>query len=170
MLKHNLTYRFMFAMTIIISLTLTVSFIWDYRQQKKQAYEELREKGYVITKQLLATREFIAINQDKINYDSTGNFEFKALNPAAVGCGLGEIFSSWTDYNIKQTRVDVRNPHNTPDEYEREILERFSRDISLEEVWGEEVLNDKSVFRYMVPLRINESCLPCHGEPVGETD
>jgi len=168
--KHNIAYRFMFAMTLTITLTLTVSFIWDYRQQKQQVYEELREKAKVITMQLLATREFIALNQDKINYDSRGNFEFKALNPAAVGTGLGAIFASWTDYSIKQTRINARNPNNIPDSLEREVLLRFSNDHSLKEVWWEEQLNGKPVFRYLTPLKVNESCQPCHGEPKGQID
>ncbi|WP_227761741.1 c-type heme family protein [Zhaonella formicivorans] len=170
MFKQNLNYRFMFATTVAIVLIMTVNFTWDYYEQKRQSYQELREKAQVITKQLLATREFIAQKQDRINFDSQGHFEFKGLNPAAVGRGLGDIFASWTEYGIKQTRLEVRNPKNAPDEYEKQALYKFQADPALQEVWGEDTLNGRKVFRYIVPLRVNESCLPCHGEPAGSTD
>lgn len=170
MLRGNLTFRFMLATTVAIALILTVNFIWDYQEQKRQTFQELREKAQVITLQLVATREFIALHQDRINRDAQGNFEFKGLNPAAVGRGVGEIFASWTDYSIKQTRINARNPKNKPDEYELAALYRFLQDPETKEVAGVDVVDGKRYYRYIIPLKVGESCLPCHGEPAGETD
>lgn len=170
MSRDSLSYRFMLATTITIVLVMLANFVWEYRQLKKQAYLELQEKAGVITLQLLATREFIARNQDLINYDSHGHFEFKGLNPAAVGTGTSEIFGQWTDYKIKQTRLVARNPVNQPDEFEQRVLHSFSQNPAMKEAWDQEVIDGKHYFRYMVPLYANESCLPCHGEPAGAID
>ncbi|MDK2986211.1 MAG: two-component system, NarL family, sensor histidine kinase BarA [Clostridia bacterium] len=170
MLGKSLTSRFMIGTTVAIILIMTVNFIWDYHEQKRQALIELREKAQVITKQLQATREFIARNQDRINYDSEGNFEFKYLNPAAVGRGVGDIFGMWTDYSIKQTRINYRNPHNAPDQFEIKALQKFAAEPDLQEIWAEDNIDGKKVFRYIIPLKVKESCLPCHGQPKGEID
>lgn len=170
MSRQSLSFRFMVATTITIVLVMLASFFWDYRQLQQQAYLELKEKARVITLQLLATREFIARNQNLINYDSHGNFEFKGLNPAAVGTGSSEIFGQWTDYKIKQTRLTARNPLNQPDDFELKVLHTFMQDTNLKEAWGKEIIDGKHYFRYMVPLYANESCLPCHGEPAGSID
>lgn len=170
MSRHSLSFRFMLATTVTIVLVMLASFFWDYRQLQKQAYLELQEKASVITLQLLATREFIARNQDRINYCSLGHFEFKHLNPAAVGTGSSEIFGQWTDYKIKQTRLTARNPLNQPDDFEKRALQAFIENPDLKEAWGQEVMDGKHYFRYMIPLHANESCLPCHGSPAGVED
>lgn len=170
MFSHNLSSRFMLATTIAVIIAMSANFLWERHQLQRQAYMELQEKASVITMQMLATREFIARHQDRINYDAHGNFEFKGLNPAAVGTGIGEIFGQLTDYRIKQTRIDARNPYNLPDEYEQAILHAFHRGSIREEVWSRQIIDGKHFFRYLIPLYANESCLPCHGEPFGTMD
>lgn len=170
MSRHNLSFRFMLATTITIIIVMLANFIWEYHQLQRQAYLELQEKAGVITLQLLATREFIARNQDRINYDSHGHFEFKGLNPAAVGTGSSEIFGQWTDYSIKQTRLGARNPLNRPDEFEEKVLQAFTADPHLKEVWDQQIIKGRHYFRYMIPLHTSESCLPCHGGPAGTLD
>lgn len=169
-MKDSLTYRFMLLTTIVIVVIMSLNFIWDYRSQRNQAIVEMHEKAQVITKQLIATREFVAKNQDRINYDSEGNFEFKHLNPAAVGMGICETFGQLTNYSIKQTRIGFRDIRNAPDPYEVQGLQTFRNNPELIEIWGEDVIDGKRVFRFMVPLVIKEECLSCHGEPAGELD
>ncbi|MFA5536701.1 MAG: DUF3365 domain-containing protein [Bacillota bacterium] len=170
MSRHNLSFRFMLATTLIIVSVMAAHFLWEHYQLQRQAYAELKEKAQVITLQLLATREFISQHQDRINYDSLGNFEFKGLNPAAVGTGVNQIFGRWTDYTIKQTRLNTRNPLNEPDQFERAVLLAYEETMKPVEVWDRQEINGKHYFRYIRPLFANESCLPCHGEPAGKFD
>ena len=169
-LVRSLTYRFMWAITVVMILIVSINFMWDINQQKRQAMMEMREKAQVITKELIATREFIAQNQNKINCDSQGGFEFKHLNPAAVGMGISKIFAEMTNYSIKQTRLIYRDMQNAPDDFEIEVLQKFKANPNLQEYWAESEIDDKRVFRYIIPLKVEESCLPCHGGPVGELD
>lgn len=86
---ENLTFRFMFATILIVVIVMGIKVIWDYKVQKSQALYEMKEKAQVITKQQIATWEFMSINQDNINYDSEGNFEFKHMNCSTVAMGIG---------------------------------------------------------------------------------
>ncbi len=151
-------------------LVLSVGFVWELEQQKQQARNELKEKAKVIAQQLLAVRAVIAASQDRINYDSQGNFEFKHLNPAAVIQRVARIFNEVTRYQIKQTRMVPRIPENEPDAWERQQMVQFSENPLLVEVWGEEIIDGVRVFRYMIPLYMQPSCVQCHGEPKGELD
>lgn len=170
MSRHSLSFRFMLTTTVIIVIVMAAHFLWEHYQLQRQAYAELKEKAQVITLQLLATREFIAQHQDRINFDSDGHFEFKGLNPAAVGTGINQIFGRWTDYTIKQTRLNTRNPLNEPDQFERAVLLSYEKDKSPREVWSRQEINGKHYFRYIRPLFANEACLPCHGGPEGKFD
>lgn len=169
-MRGSLSRKFMIRITAILLLITGINLGLDYYEQKNQILQELKEKSRVITGQLLATREFIARNQDRINYDSRGHFEFKGLNPAAVGRGVGEIFNRSTGYQIKQTRLNPRSPGNAPDAFEVKGLRVLAENPLLTEYYGFDELNGERVFRYMVPLRVEESCLQCHGEPAGQPD
>ncbi len=169
-MRDSLIYRFMLFTTIVIVIIMALNFTWDYKTQETQAIVEMHEKAQVITKQLIATREFIAKNQDRINSDSAGNFEFKHLNPAAVGMGVGETFGELTNYSIKQTKMGYRDSRNAPDTFEVQGLQTLENHSELTEIWGEDEVAGKKVFRFMVPLKIEHECLSCHGGPAGTLD
>lgn len=168
---NTLPHRFMFFLTIAVLIIMALNLNFILQLQKDQAMEELKEKAYIMANQFESMRKYIALNQDVINYDSEGNFEFKHLNPARVGKGVGDIISNWTDYRIKQTRVNPRNPENEPDPVELELLNQLNSDRMLREVWAEDEKEDgRKYFRYMIPLYMERSCLDCHGGPQGEID
>lgn len=75
-----------------------------------------------------------------------------------------------TEYQMKPTNIEYRSTLNAPDEFEIIGLQQFEQNPEIEEYWATDLVDDKEVFRYMAPLKIEESCLSCHGEPVGEID
>lgn len=160
----------MSATIIIIFIAMGVKFAWDYHEQNEQARNELLEKAQVITKQHIAVWDFMIINQDRINYDSKGNFEFKSLNCSTVAMGVGSLLAEMTDYTIKPTNINFRNVLNSPDAFELAALYRFKEDPELKEFWATDTIDGKKVFRYLTPMKIEDSCLACHGQPKGELD
>lgn len=169
-LKNSLTTRFMVGIACIMIVVMSISLFWNISQYRRQAEAEMKEKATVIAQQLIATRAFIAEKQDVINRDSAGNFEFKHLNPAAVGRGISHIFTQYSDYKFKQTRLQTRDPGNAPDNFEVEKLKTMAADSSIKELWGYDTIAGTPVFRYMIPLYFDKSCIACHGGPVGEKD
>lgn len=168
--RNNLTFRFMTATILVIVIVMGIKFIWDYKEQQRQAMNEMKEKAEVITKQQIATWEFMSINQDNINYDAEGNFEFKHMNCSTVAMGIGVFFAELTDYHLKPTNIEYRSVLNAPDEFELNALQQLRNDPELKEYWSTATIEGKEVFRYMASLEINESCLSCHGQPKGEID
>lgn len=168
--RGSLGWRYLWVISTLIAGLMFFNFSWSNFYFRQSEIALLREKASVLTQQFIAMRSFVAQNQDKINTDSEGNFEFKHLNPAAVGKGVGDILAARTDYTIKQIRLDVRNPENEPDEFERDVLERFAGDHNLQEYYAEDMQNGNNVFRYLVPLYLEDACLDCHGGPQGTTD
>ena len=75
---------------------------------------------------LIAIRGVIAKNQELINRDPvTGKYTFKGFVPAVVGSQVANDFSLMTGHKMKQTSLKVRNPTNTPDEWEKKTLKFF---------------------------------------------
>lgn len=169
-LKNSLNVRFMVSVAAIIITMMVINLLWNITQTQRQAEEEMREKASVIAQQLIATRSFIAIKQDAINSDSSGKFEFKHLNPAAVGKGIGDIFNQKSGYKFKQTRFQVRHTENAPDNFEIQMMKELASNRGLAEIYGYDTMEGAKVFRYLVPLYYDDSCVPCHGKPYGIKD
>jgi hypothetical protein len=78
-------------------------------------------------------------------------------------------FTEETGYRFKRVSLKVRNPENTPDYYEREILRDFEAmkkagTLKKTTVHKKVVSQDGGKYlRYMKPLVIERSCLRCHG-------
>lgn len=78
-------------------------------------------------------------------------------------------FTEKTGYRLKRVSLNVRNPDNTPDYYERRILREFEA-MQMEGSLKKTTVHKKVVsqdggkyLRYMKPIVIERSCLNCHG-------
>jgi hypothetical protein len=134
--------------------------------EDKQA-KHLQRLAETTISMLIATRNVIAKNQEFINRDpSTGNYYFKGFVPAIVGSEVANDFSLMTRYKLKQTSLNIRNPSNAPDEWERKILESFkSNKLQKGKGIGEiQDTGNMKVYRYLKPLYVSKPCLECHGE------
>lgn len=83
-------------------------------------------------------------------------------NPALMARELSELAERQSSFRFRVTSLRPVNPENAPDAFEREALERFERGET--ELAAREVRRGEPWFRYMVPLRVEESCLPCHAK------
>ncbi|MFQ5713650.1 MAG: DUF3365 domain-containing protein [Candidatus Scalinduaceae bacterium] len=158
----------------ILVVAMGIVFTWLIKKEERLIRGEIKTKAEMLALQLEIIREYIAEKQDVINTDpETGNVTFKHLNPAKVGAAISKRVSSSTNYIIKQTSLNYRNPENAPDEYEIKLLKQFQTKKNEDAVWGEDYDKEgKKIIRYIIPLYIKADCLPCHGLPdyEGELD
>lgn len=168
--KIPLRTRFIILFAGMIAGALILYVIWSNYSQQKQAEYEMREKAYVLSKQLESVWEFMSLNQDRINHDSDGKYNFKGLHCSLVGKSIGALFGKKTSYTIRYVNYNPRNKSDSPDAYEGGAIDRFKADSKLTEVYGLTEYKGEQVFRYVVPMKIDRTCLECHGEPAGEID
>jgi diguanylate cyclase (GGDEF)-like protein len=81
-------------------------------------------------------------------------------NPALMTREISEIAAREGAFEFRITSLKPINPGNAPDPFERAALARF--DAGEKEVTGREERDGAPWFRYMAPLRVEESCLACH--------
>jgi len=91
-------------------------------------------------------------------------------NPAMATREISEMAREDRIFSFHIMSLNPINPQNSPDEFEAEALKGFqSRNIN--EAFQLETSGDESVFRYIIPLPVKESCLQCHaaqGYTVGD--
>jgi len=75
-------------------------------------------------------------------------------------------------WSLGRTALKLRNPANTPDAWERAVLEKFAKearqgaDLAKLEHYETTTHNGKRVFRYMKAIPTQKPCLTCHGADV----
>lgn len=166
----KLKYKLALPTVLIIAVALVLNVLWSYTSQREQAQAAMREQASMLTRQLDAMWDFMAINQDRINYDSDGSYDFKGLHCSIVGLSVSGRFSQGTDYSIRYVSDHPRNAAHATDAFETEVMEKFRADPSLVEYDEMADFADRSSLRYVTPLRIDDTCIDCHGAPAGETD
>ncbi len=114
-----------------------------------------------------SAKEVIAEAQIQIN--ELGK-EYKGFIPAVFGRRVGDKLFKKTGIIIKQTSLKYRGDYNKPDDFETSILKKFETAGKGSTYEEETKFGDTRVLRYMAPLYIKKSCLPCHGDPAGVRD
>lgn len=87
--------------------------------------------------------------------------KYTRINPAYMTRQLSEIASEKGTYRFRITGLKPLNPLNEPTLWEREMLGSFEK--GEEEGYGIVQMEGGEYFGYMAPLRIEKSCLGCHG-------
>ncbi|WP_251230950.1 c-type heme family protein [Adlercreutzia aquisgranensis] len=166
----RLKTKFGVLIVLLVVMSLGANIVWTSMNARSQMENELREKGQVLAQQMDAVWGFMASNQDRLEQISyTDKGVYQGLHCAIVGRSIGQLFTSQSTYSTKFVNFNPRNPADEPDAFESAALNAFFEHDAVEfyqitEQDGEEV------FRYVAPMRIEQNCLECHGEPAGELD
>ena len=80
------------------------------------------------------------------------------INPALMTRELSVLTGKMTNTRFHLTSLQLINPDNAPDEFERSALKAFE-DEGKPEATAYTEINGKPYFRYMAPLEIKQECL-----------
>lgn len=168
--KISLKTLYVLALSAVFAVSLAAFVAFDMRSQREQADAAMLEEARTFAREMDAVWQFMYLSQPVINNTSTGVYEFKGLHCAIVGKSVGALFSKNNNYTIRYTNFNPRSIQDKPDEFEAAALTAFNEDSDIREYYGRAELDGHERFRYLQALKVDESCLECHGEPAGEID
>ena len=174
MQKSTLVSRYAVVVVCVGFVAFAAFIVWSFYEQGKYAEERMLAEARVLDTSVNATWQFIDYEQNNINRDRDGVYNFKGIYCSLVGKSVGEIFSRDTgyEYQLRYVRENPRSAHDNPDEFELASLRSFGPEGSdsneayciTKDDSGEEV------FRYVGAIYLTENCMDCHGGPIGEVD
>src|ERR1700690_1318360 len=94
--------------------------------------------------------------------DSRGK-HYLIKTPAMVTKDLSEYAKEQGLYWFHITSLKLTNPDNAPDDFEIKAMERFKQD-GLDELLSIVTIDKSKYLRYVSPLYVEKSCLPCHAK------
>ena len=169
--RYGIRFKIAVSIGVIMVALMAVDILWNLSLQNAQAENEAREKAEVLASEMRAAWDFVDMNQDVINRAEDGTFRTKHLVCVVAEKSISMLFTTETDYSIRFTNDTPRQAANAPDAFEQEALAAFNADPDRKAFWRVVDAGDGTrVFRYTEPLYVTESCLECHGDPVGELD
>lgn len=169
--RYGIRFKIAVSIGVIMVALMAVDVLWNLSLQNAQAENEAREKAEVLAAEMRAAWDFVDMNQDAINRAEDGTFRTKHLVCVVAAKSISMLFTTETDYSIRFTNDTPRQAANAPDAFEQEALAAFNADPDRKAFWRVVDAGDGTrVFRYTEPLYVTESCLECHGDPVGELD
>lgn len=169
--RYGIRFKIAVSIGVIMVAHMAVDILWNLSLQNAQAENEAREKAEVLAAEMRAAWDFVDMNQEVINRAEDGTFRTKHLVCVVAAKSISMLFTTETDYSIRFTNDTPRQAANAPDAFEQEALAAFNADPDRKAFWRVVDAGDGTrVFRYTEPLYVTESCLECHGDPVGELD
>lgn len=158
--KVMLAVLMVFMVALILSILITRYLIED------MAYESLRESGALLVnnadntlKNTLDYWDQGLIDIEKFKTDAHG--EYFGSIPVISAMNMLRRNAQDMEMEVKIPKISPRNPDNEPDALERNILEMFKR----EDTDSVHIVEDEQVMRVFKPIRLEEMCLICHGNP-----
>lgn len=167
MKRIGLWVKFSVLLVSVLAVSLWISSTIFTNYQERQAEEEMLEKAQLLSREVDAVWNFFEINQESFVKDKDGNYRLYCVIAAKA---VSMFFTLDSDYSIHYTNTETRRPFDAPDEFELEALAVFDENPIPEYFTMSTDANGKAIFRYMHPIYYVQSCLDCHGDPIGELD
>lgn len=83
-------------------------------------------------------------------------------NPALINREISEYTKNSQDFSYRIPGIEPLNPNSTPDEWEINAFQQFSKGDN--EVFSHETIDSNAYYRYMTPLYAEASCIGCHAQ------
>lgn len=178
-LKETTTYKtFIIAVSLVVVLSLSGIFMGISINTRHLIYEEILAQARAHFYSIVITRKWNAnyggvYVEKKTGIESNPYIEdtdiksidgktYTLKNPAMMTREISEYSQKGKKLQFHITSLNFINPANKPDEFEREALKSF--DKGKQEAYNKENRDDRTFFRYIAPLYIEEECMKCHAK------
>jgi PAS domain S-box-containing protein len=153
-LKINYKFNFIISLVLIALFLLAASL--TYQRQQSLILKIAVDNARIIARQIIETRDYMS---GAVHGEPEQNYN---LVPQVVATQVARRITEGSKYYVRQVSLRYRNPENRPDDYETFMLRKLAGKPGQE---SSEVIESKGgkVFRFMLSMVAEKSCLECHG-------
>jgi PAS domain S-box-containing protein len=155
--KLKINTKFNLILSLVLIALFLVSATWAYKRQQSLILKIAVDNARVIAKQIIETRDYMS---SVVRGEPDNNYN---LVPQVVATQVAKKITQGSKYYVRQVSLRYRNPGNRPDEYETMMLRKFAGQ-PVQETSSVVEGDQGKVFRFMLPMVAEKTCLECHGE------
>jgi hypothetical protein len=177
--EQNIYRTFVISTSLVIALTLVGTFFLMAVQTRELIQEQNLLQARVLFNNIVLMRKWNAqyggvYVQKRPGVESNPYLEkpdvrtvdgrmFTKRNPALMTREVSELAEKQGAFRFHITSLKLLNPNNEPDDFEKHALQQFETK-GVREVFRTENMNNRSYFRYMAPLPVDNECQQCHAK------
>jgi signal transduction histidine kinase len=178
-MKFSLSSKFVIGCSLTLLTALSATFFVINQRQERLILQQVENEARAVFHQIVVMRKWIAdhggVFVEKLPWqepaqhlsgpgivDAQGR-HYRRETPAMVTKELGRYARERGLFWFHITSLQLTNPENAPDEFERQALLAFEEE-GLNELISIETIDQQDFLRYISPLYVEEACLPCHME------
>lgn len=165
---YRIRRRFTWAVGAVMFLVIALFTAFEYRYLRRHIFEEAYQRTELVLAEVEAMQRYVreVLRPTVRGLLPPHAFLPQAMSTTYVAREVTERFlERYPDYYFKFAALEPRNPANAADGFEREMIERFTRDPA-NRGWRGTVEREGGVFLVSAsPIRMEEPCLQCHGDP-----
>jgi PAS domain S-box-containing protein len=152
----HLNTRLNVILALIFLALLASNAVDDYFRQQSLILRDAVDSSRMMARQIVETRNYLSsVIKDEARTNNN-------LIPQVAATRIALLITKEGKYNLRQVSLRYRNPANSPDQYETEQLKMFAGKKA-NESYNVITVNGEKVFRYLLPMVAEKSCLECHG-------
>lgn len=180
-LKNSLGMKFLLTIGGIVTLTITILFLFIFWQSERAIIDQLDSQSRALLQQILITRAWVSDHSGVYLKKAPGVIENPYLpgttvtdskgsayifhNPAYVTRLLSEYADREGLYSFHITSLKPINPTNAPSPSEEDSLREFEKkgfEATRDGITT--IINEDGMRFYQrtIPLRVEHSCMACH--------
>jgi len=176
-MEKEIKVRIIWACALLL-VVLGALMVWMTMRQNRLILEQSREQADALFESVVLTRRWNAEHGGLYVYKTPGAVSnpylkkpdivdtagkvYTLKNPAMMTKEISALAAERGRFAIHITSLNLKNPENAPDPWERSALMQFEK--GAQEVSEAVDIGDRHYFRLMRPLYVEESCLQCHAE------
>ncbi len=153
---------------ILVSAVGLISILF-YEELKGLYIQEAYQKSDIVLGHVEATMEYVRDELRPQMYHVLRRDEFvrEAMSTSFVNKGIMDRFARmFPDYIYRRVALNPMNPGNRADRFEAALINRFSSGNGGVYKWkGLIDKNGSRYFAYFKAVKMENQCLPCHGDP-----
>ncbi len=140
---------------------------WNLNNLQAQVLErEARNRSEMVLNFTHANRNYVKKQLRPVVEKITDKMIFEAMSSTFATRNVIEIFNEqMPEYIYKQATTNPLNPLDKTNTFEQELIDHFKENEKLEELTGYTKIGDEERFYLARPIKVEASCLDCHGNP-----
>lgn len=148
--------KFNLILILFFLIMLAMNAFDDYQRQQELVIRGAVDHARILARQIIETRNYLS---NVVKGEAEQN---EALIPQVAATQVAKTLSADSKFLVRQVSLRFRNPANRPDAYEQQLLERLAP-ADAKERYEVVAGKEERVFRYLLPMVAEKSCLECHG-------
>jgi methyl-accepting chemotaxis protein len=158
--RLKLTAKITGSILATLAITSGVGFLINQRRVNIKAEESFVDRLRKTDGMATGVRTYFSQNIE--SYVPHHKFKRISQVPVVVAWTVAGDYAETQGMKFSTPSLAPRNPKNTPNGFEAEALQAFTKDSTLVEYYRRDTADGKAVMRYAQPVRLTEDCLFCH--------